>query len=499
LFFCFGNLSYTFNTNIPDKTLNINSNALADDSSTTMALALAGDQETINFENDYCITKMKEGSVMLKYTRTTKPHFRKFVLTQDELKLVWGSPNKASTEAQVPLVEVKKILLGQQTAIFQRYRNPDLDGLSFSLLYKDRTLDIVCKDKREYVIWVQGLQYLIENNSKRPASELAAAASSPEVGAGDLKKEKQKFKDEYTRIGDGYTWGQGLRGALGHGNQDDVFEPSVMKDFLFLDVESMACENSAAAAIMTTGELFTWGAGEKGKLGHGDENDRIKPTLVKALQGKKVTKVQMGNLHTLALDDGGSVWTFGDNQYGQLGVGSAEKLINKPVLLLQLKTCKVVDIACGTWHSGALTASGQVLTWGRGEDGQLGHNDKANRDVPTQVNVLYGTKIVQLAFGLWHSLAVSDAGQVFTWGNASYGQLGHGNSEQVLFPKQVQGALASVNVKQIVAGSAHSGCVTQDGQVYMWGNGIYGQSTFYHELAVVVVLSNHMLLFFFFS
>lgn len=104
----------------------MNANSISDDSSTAFALALAKDKDTTEINIEECIKQMKQGSTMLKYTRTTKPHFRKFVLSQDETKLIWGSPAKSKAEAQVSLGEVKSIIVGQKTVIFQRYLDPDL-------------------------------------------------------------------------------------------------------------------------------------------------------------------------------------------------------------------------------------------------------------------------------------------------------------------------------------------------------------------------------------
>ena len=467
-----------------NKTLNVDVHTIADDSSTTFALAMS-DNDGIVIPADVCIERMKQGSTMLKYCRSAKPHFRRFVLSLDGTELMWGSPNKQSNESIVSLTDVKKICYGQNTAIFQKYKNPDLEGLSFSLLYRDRTLDIVCKDKQEYHTWVQGITYLLSHMDQiiKKGSTLPTTASSSESKFAppslvhDMENEKAKFKEQFERIGDAYTWGQGSCGGLGNGTQDDKKDPMVMKDFLYLDVAQVACENSGGAAVMFTGELFTWGKGERGRLGHSDSNDRIKPTYVKSLQGRNIKHVCMGNLHTLALDDVGAVFAFGDYQYGQCGIEKFDSFLTTPTVLpICNNGFKVTKIACGHWHSAIVSNDGQLLTFGRGEDGQLGHGDKLNRHSPTRVRgVLDDYKIVDVACGLWHTMALTEEGYLFTWGNNTYGQLGHNNNEELLFPVFVE-TFRSMPVKQIAAGSAHSGCITEsDGGVYMWGNGIYGQ------------------------
>ncbi|KAL9649455.1 hypothetical protein ABK040_000694 [Willaertia magna] len=483
-----------------NKTLNVDVNTMADDSSTTFALAMANDNDDNDISPEQCVERLKQGSTMLKYCRNGRPHFRRFVLSIDETQLMWGSPNKQSHESVVSLTDVKKICYGQNTAVFQKYKNPDLEGLSFSLLYRDRTLDIVCTDRQEYHVWVQGITYLLSNMDKivqrkkyggqhgstSSLSTLSSSNESTDLNSSfilptkgiDMAVEKAKFKEQFERIGDAYTWGQGSFGGLGHGSQEDKREPLVVKDFLYLDVGIAKCENSAGAAVMLTGELFTWGKGEKGRLGHGDVNDRVKPTYVKALQGRTIKDVSMGNLHTLALDSTGTVFAFGDYQYGQLGIEKFDGFVSVPTILpiCSSNGFKVSKIECGHWHSAIISEDGQLLTFGRGEDGQLGHGDKNNRHTPTPVKgtVLDDYKVVDVACGLWHTMALTEEGFLFSWGNNTYGQLGHGDTDEHLSPIFVE-AFRKYPVTQISAGSAHSGCITCDGSVYMWGNGIYGQ------------------------
>jgi len=461
-----------------NNTLNVNVDSVQDMTTSTLYIAKSQDDSEFEVSPEECIQHMKNGATMLKYCRNGRPHFRTIVLSKNERYLMWGSPNKASHESKVALSDVTKVERGQKTAIFAKNKNPEHETLSFSLRYKNRTLDLVCKDKKEYVIWVAGIQYMLSSimQGKRPINEDAGDDSV--VLSHDLTKEKQKFKEMYERIGDAYTWGQGSRGALGHGDEVDQTQPLVMKDFLYLDVASMACENAAAAAVMLTGELFTWGSGEKGRLGHGDLNDRVKPALVKELHSHKIMKVCMGTQHTLALENTGHIWCFGSSEYGQLGMGTefsgVTAVQTTPILLPALKNTKVRDIACGHWHSACITMDGEVFIWGRGEDGQLGMNNKENVYVPTAIPQMAGFRVVEVALGLWHSIILTDKGQLWTFGNSTYGQLGHGNNEEQLTPKMIK-LLESQKVIAVSAGSAHSVCILENGEIYCWGSGIYGQ------------------------
>jgi len=116
---------------------------------------------------------------------------------------------------------------------------------------------------------------------------------------------------------------------------DDILIPSIVKDFIYLDVDKFFCENSSSVCLTTSGEMFSWGSNEFGRLGHGDELDRTLPTLVKALQGHKILHVAMGLSHTLVLEENGLLWTFGSNKFGQLGIENTSEELKqlKPVTL----------------------------------------------------------------------------------------------------------------------------------------------------------------------
>lgn len=126
------------------------------------------------------VSLMKQGSTLLKCGRSGSPHFREFVLSDDLETLTWTSPKKRSDESSglfsffsfcdfccissyfnlVRLAMIKEIRLGQKTLVFLRNPLPEYEPFSFSLIYDDRTLDVVCKDKLEFTVWVTGLKSL---------------------------------------------------------------------------------------------------------------------------------------------------------------------------------------------------------------------------------------------------------------------------------------------------------------------------------------------------
>ncbi|PSR90145.1 1-phosphatidylinositol 4,5-bisphosphate phosphodiesterase, partial [Actinidia chinensis var. chinensis] len=113
---------------------------------------------------EQAITALKKGAYLLKYGRRGKPKFCPFRLANDESVLIWFSGKE---EKQLKLSHVSRIVSGQRTPIFQRYPRPEKESQSFSLIYNDRSLDLICKDKDEAEVWFGGLKTLISRGHQR--------------------------------------------------------------------------------------------------------------------------------------------------------------------------------------------------------------------------------------------------------------------------------------------------------------------------------------------
>ena len=210
-----------------------------------------------------------------------------------------------------------------------------------------------------------------------------------------------------------FSWGEGDDGKLGHGNLITYDKPKLIEALKSKRVRDIACGSSHSAAITSGGELYTWGLGEYGRLGHGDMITQLRPKLVKALEGKRIVQVACGSrdAQTLALAEDGSVYSWGDGDFGKLGRGGSDGC-NVPHNIERLNGLGVCQIECGAQFSLALTRYGQVWTWGKGDYFRLGHNVDQHFRKPTVVEALRGKKIVHVAVGALHCLAVTDTGQV---------------------------------------------------------------------------------------
>ncbi|KAJ0400988.1 hypothetical protein P43SY_003542 [Pythium insidiosum] len=224
-----------------------------------------------------------------------------------------------------------------------------------------------------------------------------------------------------------------------------------------------------------------WGWGGNGQLGLGDRDSRIKPQVVRSLASVavrgSVAQVVCGSRFTVALTTRGALFAWGKNDYGQLGTGDNRAQI-EPRLIEALAGVSIVSVATKGSHVLARTSDGQVYTWGRGDEGQLGHGDRLSTAQPRLVQALARQRVHLICAGRSHSVAVTSEGAIYSWGSNEDGALGRNGSTADDFvspePQQIE-ALPKLHVLQIDCGSRHTVVLMADHRVFVWGWGIYGQ------------------------
>jgi len=159
------------------------------------------------------------------------------------------------------------------------------------------------------------------------------------------------------------------------------------------------CGTHHTAALTTRGELYTWGMGACGALGHGGRRSEPVPRLVTALSQFAVVRVACGS-HTLALTQGGALYAWGDCKHGQLGLGTRQAG-DSPRIVQSLAGVRVVGLAVGEHRSLALTADDETYVWG-GDDAANGTAER--QTLPLRVGALLGRGLVFAAIGASHSV-----------------------------------------------------------------------------------------------
>ncbi|CAK8993706.1 E3 ubiquitin-protein ligase HERC2 (HECT domain and RCC1-like domain-containing protein 2) (HECT-type E3 ubiquitin transferase HERC2) [Durusdinium trenchii] len=267
------------------------------------------------------------------------------------------------------------------------------------------------------------------------------------------------------------VWGSSEHGQLGIGSlptEDKAVAPRLVEGLRSVPVKQVASGGFFSAAVSESGELYTWGHGKDGQLGHGDLKDVHMPRAVRSLQSKVVRSVSCGEHHVGAVSEVGILYTWGRGQNGRLGHGGHEnELLPKPVETMSGHAVGLV--ACGEFHTACiLQSTPHVYSWGLGLSGRLGHGDEQDRQTPAFVEALTGMQVSTIACGGHHTAAVGDHWQVMTWGGGAFGKLGHGNRLAQSTPKVVV-ALQGQRVTQVSLGPHHSAALTQKGEVYTWG------------------------------
>ncbi len=218
-----------------------------------------------------------------------------------------------------------------------------------------------------------------------------------------------------------------------------------------------------ALALRDDGTVWAWGDNDYGQLGDGTQTQRGTPVQLAGLP--KVTAVAARTDHSLALATDGTVWAWGDNEYSQLGAPENIAFSVKPRQVPGLAAVKAVE--AGRYHSLALKEDGTVWAWGRNTRGQLGTPGTGSA---TPIKVAGLTDVTAVAAGYDHNLAVKSDGTVWAWGSGDFAQLGTGRYDDSDRPVQVPGLS---NMVAVAAGQYHSLALQKDGTVWAWGYNRY--------------------------
>ena len=266
----------------------------------------------------------------------------------------------------------------------------------------------------------------------------------------------------------------------GHANNDnrDYRIPCPVIGLGNVRVVQISAGYAHCAVVAESGQMFTWGWTEFGQCGTGTTHGNVLVATRCAFgalaDDVRVAFVACGGYHTVALTSDGGVIVFGGNGYGQLGTGNND-LQQTPMLLTCAALAGVRIVGCAAGHSFTILVSdeGRVFAMGYNRYGQLGLGHTNHVNTPHAINAAHfaGALIAAVACGMYHTLALTHEGKLFSCGQGERGATGLGHTTNTTTPQPTVGALASARVVRVISGIYHSLALTEDGRAFGFGEG----------------------------
>jgi alpha-tubulin suppressor-like RCC1 family protein len=254
-----------------------------------------------------------------------------------------------------------------------------------------------------------------------------------------------------------WIWGSGGNGRLGNNATTNKLTP--VQTFLEgTNWKQVACGGFHTAAIKTDGTLWTWGDNTSGQIGDNTSGTNRLTPVTTFLGGNtwKQVSCATGAAHTAAIKTDGTLWNWGQNVDGQLGDNT---IINRstPIQTL-LGGTNWKQVSCGDSHTAAIKTDGTLWTWGSDVRGELGINS-GTIDISTPVTTFAGgTNWKQVSCSKTHTTAIKTDGTLWTWGWNFYGELGDNTQNEIVTP--VTTFAGRTNWKQVSAGREFTAAIT---------------------------------------
>ncbi|MFL6335175.1 MAG: S8 family serine peptidase [Pyrinomonadaceae bacterium] len=271
-----------------------------------------------------------------------------------------------------------------------------------------------------------------------------------------------------------WAWGNNQYGQVGVPDQFNAIRTRPVQLPGLSGFVAVAAGFTHSVALKSDGTVWAWGANGEGQVGTGNFTQPVVPTPVQVTGLSNVKAIAAGANYTLAVKTDGTVWGWGSNSVfggppagGVLGLQNASSTAT-PVQIAGLSN--VTTVAAGGYHAVALKADGTLVSWGNNQYGQLGDGGGPSNPTPRAVSGL--SNVAAVAAGLQHTLALKSDGTVWAWGRNFNGQVGNNSTTDRPVPVQVAlGGAATA----VAAGLQHSGAVLADGSVKTWGANSSGQ------------------------
>ncbi|PON75013.1 Rho GTPase activating protein [Parasponia andersonii] len=416
------------------------------------------------------IVSIKKGAYLLKCGRRGKPKFCPFRLSTDEKFLIWYSGQE---ERQLRLSSVEKIIPGQKTVSFQRQLQPEKESHSFSLIYAngERSLDLICKDKEQADAWILGLRVVTSRcHHSRPFNSLRsrrAAQSCISSPAGFIRRKYNLGLSEDTAE---FSEVHSICGS-----------PSLsLSERCFSD----GLSHSSGSVYWSEAALST----AQNAMDVSEPNSPyIEPDHLRKRYGKNVAhRLAAPSCETLLIENKNilkDVMIWGEKVEGILD-GAGSKSCNHnvwqvdvllPKLLESTTMLDLEDMCLGGKHAALVTKEGEIFCWGEAKGGRLGHKIDVNVGYPKLVDSLSSVQVKTAACSEYQTYALTYSGELYTWGDTCHNAVMGGEKiRSQWLPRKISGPLDGINISHVACGEWHAAMVTNTGQLFTCGDGTFG-------------------------
>lgn len=264
-----------------------------------------------------------------------------------------------------------------------------------------------------------------------------------------------------------WTWGYNIGGQLGLGNTTQYSSP--MQVGALTNWSKIAIGyNGGFYGVKTDGTLWSWGLGSLGRLGLGNTTSYSSPKQIGALTAW--LNVSGGNYYALATKTDGTLWGWGYNGSGNLGQSDTTNR-SSPTQIGALTNWSKISAGVALTVL-AVKTDGTLWGWGNNSYGGLGLGNLTNYSSPKQIGAL--TNWLNVSASYTFSVAIKTDGTIWSWGSSNAGQLGLGNTTNYSSPKQIG---SQTYWTSITSGSGTSSCaaIKNDGTIWTWGYNYSGQ------------------------
>ncbi len=283
-----------------------------------------------------------------------------------------------------------------------------------------------------------------------------------------------------------FMWGKNNHGQLGNGTTINQITPIDIAQFISLEsdekIESLTLGYSHSALLTSLGRIFTWGNNESGQLGNGTNISRPFPTQITSqfnlLNNEKIKKLYISEYFSGALSSSGRIFTWGWDLFGRLGNSSNIQDVNSPYEITNLFNLyegeKITDFQLSSWNASAITSKNRFFKWG--------YQYPLDIETPIEIeniSIFLKTHKVNLYdMGFDHFGLIDDDNQLFVWGKNRNGQLGNGSTVFEEEPINITHLFPLKNndkIHNLLLGDNYSAAITAKNRVFFWGGNFWGQ------------------------